>query len=94
MNDTKIIEKGTSKIQKRILNDYLSTLYDKFAEEDPEDRFSFASFCRMRPSFGQLYHANSLFMHPSSEKGFEAQVPQASQNCRYTISRCIHKKQH
>ena len=48
--DAKIIEKGTPKIRKRILNDYLSNLYDKFAAEYPEDRLSFASFCRMRPS--------------------------------------------
>ena len=32
------------------MNDYLSNLYDKFAEEYPEDRLSFASFCRIRPS--------------------------------------------
>ena len=48
--DAKIIEKGTPKIQKRILNDYLSNLYDKFVAQYPEDRLSFASFCRMRPS--------------------------------------------
>ena len=48
--DARIIEKGTPKIQKRILNDYLSNLYDKFVAEYPEDSLSFASFCRMRPS--------------------------------------------
>ena len=48
--DAKVIEKGTPKIQKRILNDYLSNLYDKFVAEYPEARLSFASFCRMRPS--------------------------------------------
>ena len=48
--DAKIIEKGTPKIQKLILIDYLSNLYDKFVAEYPEDRLSFASFCRMRPS--------------------------------------------
>ena len=48
--DAKIIEKGTPKIQKRLLNDYLSNLCDKFAAEYPEDRLSFASFCRMRQS--------------------------------------------
>ena len=48
--DAKIIEKGTPKIQKRILNDYLSNLYDKSVAEYPEDRLSFTSFCRMRPS--------------------------------------------
>ena len=48
--DAKIIEKGTPKIQKRILNDYLSNLYDKSVAQYPEDRLSFASFCRMCPS--------------------------------------------
>ena len=48
--DAKMIEKGTPKIQKRILNDYLSNLYDEFASEYPEDRLSFPSFCRMGPS--------------------------------------------
>ena len=32
------------------MNGYLSNLYDKFVAEYPEDRLSFASFCRMRPS--------------------------------------------
>ena len=30
-------------------------------------------------------------MHTSSEYGFEAQLPQASQNCRYTKSKCTLK---
>ena len=37
------------KIQKRLLNDYLSNLYEKFKTEYPEDALSFSSFCRMRP---------------------------------------------
>ena len=48
--DAKITEKGTPKIQNRILNDYLSNLYNKFAAEYPEDCLSFASFCRIRPT--------------------------------------------
>ncbi len=47
--DAKKIEKGRLKIQKRILNDYLSNLYEKFTAEYPEDALSFSSFCRMRP---------------------------------------------
>ena len=58
--DDKIIEKGTPKIQKRILNDYLSNLYDKFVAEYPEDRLSFASFCRMRPSNYLLVNFTTL----------------------------------
>ena len=58
--DDKIIEKGTPKIQKRILNDYLSNLYDKSVAEYPEDRLSFASFCRMRPSNYLLVNFTTL----------------------------------
>ena len=44
--DANKIEKGMPKIQKRILNDYLSNLYEKFTEEYPEDALSFSSFGR------------------------------------------------
>ena len=47
--DANKIEKGMPKIQKRILNDYLSNLYEKFTAEYPEDASSFSSFCHMRP---------------------------------------------
>ena len=48
--DAKRIEKDGPKIPKRILNDYLSNLYEKFIAEYPEDPLAFSSFCRMRPS--------------------------------------------
>ena len=47
--DAKRIEKDGPKIHKRILNDYLSSLYEKFVAEYPEDPLSFSSFCRMQP---------------------------------------------
>ena len=43
-----MIEKDGPKIQKKILNDCLSNLYDKFIAEYPEDSLSLSSFCRMR----------------------------------------------
>ena len=48
--DAKIIEKTLQKLKKRILNDNLINLSDKYAAEYPEDCLAFASFCRMRPS--------------------------------------------
>ena len=47
--DAKRIEKDGPKIQKRILNDYLSNFYEKFITEYPEDPLSLSFFCRMRP---------------------------------------------
>ena len=47
--DAKRIGKGGPKLQKRILNDYFSNLYEKIITEYPEDLLSFSSFCRMRP---------------------------------------------
>ena len=35
--------------QKRILTDYLSTLYQKLVSENPRMKLSFTSFCRIRP---------------------------------------------
>ena len=35
--------------QKRILTDYLSTLYQKLVSENPGMKLSFTSFCRIRP---------------------------------------------
>lgn len=35
--------------QKRILTDYLSTLYQTFLSEHPRIKLSFTSFCRIRP---------------------------------------------
>ena len=35
--------------QKRILTDYLSTLYQKRESENPEMKLLFPSFCRIRP---------------------------------------------
>ena len=41
--------KAGLKTQKRVLTDYLSTLYDKFISENAGIKLSFASFCRIRP---------------------------------------------
>ena len=43
--DAKRIEKDSPRLQKRILNDYLSNLYEKFTTEHPEHPLSFSSFC-------------------------------------------------
>ena len=41
--------KTGEKTQKRVLTDYLSTLYNKFISENESIKLSFASFCRIRP---------------------------------------------
>ena len=38
-------------IQKRVLNDYLSNLYEKFITENTDLKCSLATFARMRPSY-------------------------------------------
>ena len=37
------------KVQKYVLNDYLRNIYLKFKAESPEEKVSFATFCRARP---------------------------------------------
>ena len=39
------------RIQKRVLNDYLSNLYEKFLTENTDLKCPFATFARMRPSY-------------------------------------------
>lgn len=38
-----------TKSQKRVLTDYLSSLFSKFMSENPKAKLSFSSFCRIRP---------------------------------------------
>lgn len=45
--DTKTVEKVVH--QKRVLNDYLHNLYDKFKVENPNVKISKTQFCRLRP---------------------------------------------
>lgn len=47
-NDAKRRETGV-KVQKRILCDYLYNLFDEFEAENPDERMSRATFCRLRP---------------------------------------------
>ena len=47
-NDAKRSETGV-KVQKRILCDYLYNLFDKSKAENPDQRMSHATFCRLRP---------------------------------------------
>jgi hypothetical protein len=39
------------KHQTRILNDYLSNIYDKFKTENIDTKISFSLFCKMRPNY-------------------------------------------
>ena len=45
--DTKTVEKTIH--QKRVLNDYLHSIYEKFITENPESKISKTQFCRLRP---------------------------------------------
>ena len=47
--DTKKVKQGKSRIQKRVLNDDLSNLHQKFVSEHTNMLSSFKSFDRMRP---------------------------------------------
>ena len=47
--DAKKNKKKKIKIQKRVLNDYLSNLHDKFVTENEGVKCSFSTFARMRP---------------------------------------------
>ena len=47
-NDARRNETGV-KVQKRILCDYLCNFFDKFKAENPDQRMSHATFCRLRP---------------------------------------------
>ena len=41
---------GKNLLQRRVLNDYLSNLYNKFIAENPSTKLSFSKFARMCPS--------------------------------------------
>ena len=45
----KKVKQGKPRIQKRVLDDYLSNLYQMFVSEHTNMSCSFASFARMRP---------------------------------------------
>ena len=45
------IKRNMPKLQKRIMNDYLSNLYSKYIVENPKHNLSFSTFARMRPSY-------------------------------------------
>ena len=47
------------RIQKRVLNDYLSNLYEIFITENNDLKCSFATFARMRPSYFVLANFSS-----------------------------------
>ena len=47
--DTKKVKQGKPRIQKRVLNDYLSNLHQKFVSEHTNMSCSFTCFARMRP---------------------------------------------
>ena len=47
--DAKKVKQGKPRIQKRVLNDYLSNLHQKFVSEHINMSCSFTSFARMRP---------------------------------------------
>ena len=47
--DVRSIRKAT-RLQKRVLNDYLSDLFQKFIAEKPHVKISFSSFAKMRPA--------------------------------------------
>ena len=42
---------GKEKKQKRILNDYMKNLHEKYLAEFPERKTSLAMFCRFRPAY-------------------------------------------
>ena len=45
--DTKTV--GREKLQKRVLNDYLHNLHQKYLAQNPEETISLSVFCRLRP---------------------------------------------
>ena len=47
--DAKKVKQGKPRIQKRVLNDYLSNVHQKFVSEHTNMSCSFTSFARMRP---------------------------------------------
>ena len=47
--DTKKVKRKRKLVQKRVLNDYLHNLYQKFISENIEIPCSFSTFARMRP---------------------------------------------
>ena len=47
--DAKKVKQGKTRIQKQVLNDYLSNLHQKFVFEHTNMSCSFTSFARMRP---------------------------------------------
>lgn len=55
-NDFKSTDEG--KVQKRVLNDYMSNLYPKFRSSNPHINVSQATFCRLRPKNIQLASFN------------------------------------
>ncbi|KAK6186926.1 hypothetical protein SNE40_006182 [Patella caerulea] len=46
-----VINSDGTKYQKRILNDYLSNLYEKFKADHPYVEISFSTFCKFRPTY-------------------------------------------
>ena len=48
--DVKKIGKKKPRIQKRVLSDYLSNLYEKFVAENTNVKISFSTFARIRPT--------------------------------------------
>ena len=47
---------GKNLLQRRVLNDYLSNLYNKFIAENPSTKLSFSKFASIQPS--HFKHAN------------------------------------
>ena len=47
-------ESHKCRIQEYILSDYLSNLFLKFQAEYPDEKISFSTFCRIRPSYMKL----------------------------------------
>lgn len=84
-NDAKRRETGV-KVQKRILCDYLYNLFDEFEAENPDERMSRATFCRLRPKHVVLasftsrntclcQHHQNLALLLRAMKGREATTP-------------------
>ena len=48
--DTKKVKRKRKLVQKRVLNDYLHNLYQKFVTENFEIPYSFSTFARLRPN--------------------------------------------